>query len=439
MWAYFIRRLIILIPTLLVVIILGFYIQALQPTPTLSFNEDQKESSKYEQAQETFIKAHNLQLPYFYISINSFENPDTIFKIINPNIQKLLITWLDQIKNWEAVSTYYHELKQISIADSSPSIRHLAKLLLTEPQIDHHSSIVLETKATGKINNALNKLKLASWNFAFFIPRINFTIENQFHLWLFGNDEKDGVLKGNFGNSIYTNQPITQNLLSGFKYTLIFTCLSIILSMALAIVIATIWKWNPKLDALISTFTIAALCAPSYWVGSILLTTFSNPELLNIFPASGIQPIFSSSNGVPVHFIYFILPLVCYCYGLTAMLVNLLIQHLKTNENKAYYYTAKYKGIGKSKLYFFHQLPNALLPALSYLVQSIPALLSGSVVIELIFTIPGMGFSIFNAIQQGDHVAISFIFLLMGTITLVSFLLADVIAKWFNPKNEAIW
>jgi ABC-type dipeptide/oligopeptide/nickel transport system permease component len=121
------------------------------------------------------------------------------------------------------------------------------------------------------------------------------------------------------------------------------------------------------------------------------------------------------------------------------MLVNLLIQHLKTNENKAYYYTAKYKGIGKSKLYFFHQLPNALLPALSYLVQSIPALLSGSVVIELIFTIPGMGFSIFNAIQQGDHVAISFIFLLMGTITLVSFLLADVIAKWFNPKNEAIW
>lgn len=179
---------------------------------------------------------------------------------------------------------------------------------------------------------------------------------------------------------------------------------------------------------------------PTFWVATLLLMTFANTEFINIFPASGIQPV----TGIPddanfwetikLRLPYLILPTIAYTYSQLAFLSR--ITRVSTLEviSQDYIRTARAKGLSENKVIYKHAFRNALLPIITVFSNVFPAALSGSVILETIFTIPGMGQQIFHAIGAKDYPVIIDVFTLTGILTLAGYLIADVLYALADPR-----
>jgi len=128
------------------------------------------------------------------------------------------------------------------------------------------------------------------------------------------------------------------------------------------------------------------------------------------------------------------LPVVCLVYGGLAYLAKLGRTSLLENLRADYVRTARAKGLPEHRVVYHHALRNSLLPMITTMVMILPALLGGSVVVERLFTIPGMGQLFVNAAAQRDLSLIMFGTLVYGVLTLGSLLVGDVLYAWADPR-----
>ena len=102
--------------------------------------------------------------------------------------------------------------------------------------------------------------------------------------------------------------------------------------------------------------------------------------------------------------------------------------------NRDYIRTARAKGLPESKVIYKHALRNALLPAITVFANFFPLVISGAVIIETIFTIPGMGFETLIAVQNQNYPMIIAIFTITGILTLTGYLISDILYSIVNPR-----
>jgi len=178
---------------------------------------------------------------------------------------------------------------------------------------------------------------------------------------------------------------------------------------------------------------------PQVLAGTLLLNLLARGGMgLEWFPYAGLHRAGAEAMGwgqwLLDTFWHATLPVLCLVYGGLAYLAKLGRASLLENLRADYVRTARSKGLPERRVVYHHALRNSLLPMITVMVMMLPTLLGGSVIVERIFTIPGMGNLFVGAAMQRDLAVIMFGTLVYGTLTLLSLLLADILYAWADPR-----
>jgi ABC-type dipeptide/oligopeptide/nickel transport system permease component len=239
-----------------------------------------------------------------------------------------------------------------------------------------------------------------------------------------------GVLHGDLGVSIRLHDSVTRLILERYPYTLALTLAALVLALILALpagILAALRRGQP-LDQSLSVVSLFGLSVPGIALGPILILVFSIG--LGWTPVSGANGGGSASIGWQ----YLILPSITMGASLAAILTRMVRTAMLEELGQDYIRTARAKGLSEAAVVCRHALPNALIPIVTVVGLQFGALLAGAIVTEKIFSWPGLGRLVVDAISNRDYALVQGCLLAIGlTYVLVNFL-TDVAYRWINPR-----
>lgn len=247
----------------------------------------------------------------------------------------------------------------------------------------------------------------------------------RFFRWLFN------ILKGDFGDSLYLNAPVSEVLLKRLEPTFLIAILAEILGVLLGLILGIIAAVNHRkiLDQLSISFSLLGISIPSFWLALILMFIFS--VKLGIFPVSGYQPVAEAGFKTLKHISLPALTLAFMQAGLIARMTrSAMLDTLKSD----YIRTAKSKGLSLNKIILKHALKNSMMPVITVIGHNFALLLGGTWIVETIFVIPGTGFMAVNAIMRRDIPVIQASIIFVAVIYVLLNLLVDISYAFLNPK-----
>ena len=431
----------------------------------------EQQSGASKKIKQELRKKLGLDLPIFYIGISSIANTDTLYKIQDKYYKSNLKTLTHQSGNWNTVSNYYKSL--LTLQNKLNNINNVLELE-TKNQFSFEISSLLETSKkeiveikiakmdsllkSAKNNISLsdireqfdnvtknyNKLESESTKWKNYIPAIHwYGSKNQYHLWLFGNgNERKGVIRGDFGISYIDGQEISTKIWDKLWISFILALISILIAYLISIPIGIIsaYKKDSIADKGMSLVLFILYSMPSFFVGILLLLAFANPDNLSWFPVSGIQdpstfdPEWNIWQKFKHRAPYLVLPIITYTYGNFAFLSRIMRIGMIDIVSQDYIRTARAKGLGEKVVILKHALRNSLLPIITVFAAIFPMSIGGSVIIEVIFSIPGMGLEIFNAVLNYDYPMIITFFTLVGFLTMIGYLVSDILYALVDPR-----
>jgi peptide/nickel transport system permease protein len=251
------------------------------------------------------------------------------------------------------------------------------------------------------------------------------------------------LIRLDFGVSIATREPVLSTLVSKLRYSLSLSVLSLLLAYAISIPLGILSavRRGTSSDRALTTVLFMLYSLPSFFVATLLLylvSEGSNWAALRWFPTGGFQsPGFEdmTSLGKLVDLAWhLVLPLACLTYGSLAALSRYMRTGLLEVIQSDYIRTARAKGLPESIVIGKHALRNGLLPILTLLSELLPAVLGGSVIIEYIFGIPGIGQWTIESIYQRDYNVIMGVQLLTTILVLFGILLSDIGYALVDPR-----
>jgi peptide/nickel transport system permease protein len=248
------------------------------------------------------------------------------------------------------------------------------------------------------------------------------------------------VLHGNLGISFIDNRPVAQKIGERIGLTLSITSAALILSYLVAIplgVVAAVRR-GTTVDRSISFAVFLLYSIPSFAAALLLILFVAGGDYLNLLPMYGINSVNASEMG-PLgwlwdRILHMILPVVCLTYGALASTSRYARVSMLDALGQDFVRTARAKGLSERRVILQHALRNALIPIITIFTLEIPGLISGAIIIESIFTLPGMGQLTFQSIDSGDYPVIMGVTLLVAIVTLASYLLADVLYAVVDPR-----
>jgi microcin C transport system permease protein len=256
----------------------------------------------------------------------------------------------------------------------------------------------------------------------------------QYFIWM-GN-----ILRGQFGESFRTHQPVLQAIGKRIPISITFGLTGFILSYIICIPlgIKKALKHNTLFDSVSSIIIYVGYSIPPFALGVLLLVFLGGGSFLNIFPLSGI--VSDSFEYLPwymkvLDFMHhMVLPVTCYAVGGFAILTTLMKNSLLEELNKDYIRTALAKGLEYRKVVFMHGLRNALIPIATGIGGLFGIFFAGSILIEKVFTINGMGLLSFEAITQRDYPVVLGLIIIQSMFLLLGRLFSDVMLVAVDPR-----
>ena len=253
---------------------------------------------------------------------------------------------------------------------------------------------------------------------------------------------RKGLIRGDFGISYIDGQPIQDKIWQKVWISFGLSVISILLAYLISIPIGiySAYKKDSAADRGMSLVLFILYSMPSFFVGTLLLLWFANPDNLSWFPVSGIQdptlfkPEWSIWMKLKHRMPYLILPIITYTYGSFAFLSRIMRVGMIDIVSQDYIRTARAKGLGEGKVILKHALRNSLLPIITVFSAIFPMAIGGSIIIEMIFSIPGMGLEIYASILNYDYPMIITVFTLSGFLTMVGYLVADLLYAVVDPR-----
>ena len=251
------------------------------------------------------------------------------------------------------------------------------------------------------------------------------------------------LLKLDFGVSLTTKEPVLTTLASKLKYSLSLSVLSLLLAYLLAIpmgIYSAVYQ-NTRSDRALTVGLFMLYSLPSFFVATLLLYAFSegsDVKSLRWFPTGGWQSqgaehmtTLEALKDIAWHLV---LPLFCMTYGSLAAISRYMRTGLLEVIRSDYVRTARAKGLNERLVIGKHAVKNGLLPILTLLAGLLPAVLGGSVIIEYIFGIPGIGLWVVEAIYQRDYNVLMGVQLLTTVLVLFGILLTDLSYALVDPR-----
>lgn len=252
----------------------------------------------------------------------------------------------------------------------------------------------------------------------------------QYFRWI-GN-----LFHGDLGMSYIQKVPVTSLIASRAVNTFWLSLLTVILTYAIAIPMGITQgryqdKWQ---DQAIQIFNYITFAVPGFVVYILGLWLFG--YTLNWFPISGsVSANASGFFGILLSRLdHMILPAILAAIISTTVTVQYLRTGIVDNKVEDYVRTARSKGVPEKVVFNKHILRNSLLPIAAFFGNTITGLLSGSVIIETVFSYPGMGKLFIDSISQRDYTTLTALILIYGILTLIGNLLSDIIMSIVDPR-----
>ena len=234
-----------------------------------------------------------------------------------------------------------------------------------------------------------------------------------------------GALRGDFGTSIRHGEPAFGLVLERMPATLELAGAALLIALVLSIPagIVSAVRRNTMVDYVSTVLALLGQSMPTFWLGIMLILFFS--VSLNLLPSSG--------RGTLQHLI---LPALTLGLFTMARITRLTRSGMLEVLNQDYIRTARAKGVGEMRIYLKHALKNAFLPVLSYLGPATALAMTGSFVVERVFTVPGMGQHFIDGVQNKDLFLIMGVVLVFATMLILFNLAVDVLYRWVDPRIE---
>jgi len=442
---YLIKRILLILPTLVVVSLLAFFIQIAglyHPFDDLYARERLRAGEKeLKEKIEKRAYMFNLDKPPFYFSIQSMGGPDSLYRILNRSEREVARRWYFDHGHWEAIEAYRKAAKTwksdlyVQSGDKEwrklyPLIRRLLEFSsLNEGYWEQLREATAERAGeVDRIADLYHEFSSLRPSWTFYLPSLTWQgWENRYHLWL-----KGILTEGNFGYSILDREPVGENWDYFVGMTLRFTLLSVFFAYLLSLGLGT-WmavKEGSRGEKFLDRLLLFVDAIPIFWLATLLLLFFANPHFLDLFPAT-YRP---DEDSLLREMSSMVMPLAAYVLGMLTLLTRLMKSSMVRVLGEDYIRTAFAKGLPPWRIYLVHALRNALIPMIAGLAGIFVLLLGGSVIVEQIFSIPGMGDKVLKGVGSGDTPQILMIICLTGLFTALGYLLSDLLYSWADPR-----
>ncbi len=478
------------IPTLLLIALLSFLITQWAPgdpiTRMMSGAAATDEASDQwlldKEQRAEWARRLGIDLPVFYVQLLPLAFPDTLHRIYDRAERKAAHYWLLRCADAEVVHRYRKAIYQLgwtcaeakAAIFATPPVNHdLANQIMQVERLLHQLLVSADAGNSQQILSRIEPLVrhhlpafVADWDsleaaaipllqrrmhWKSYVPSLRFHRNNQFHRWLFGDGLRgeegvysQGILRGDFGVSLSTHRPIAEILRSSFFWSFMLVVSSTLFAFLISIPIGVraAVRQGSLFDTLSATVLLLLHSMPLFWMALLLVLLFANPNVLAWFPASGVQPPTGYPPGsawwekVVITFPYLVLPLTAATLGSLAWLSRLTRNTMVEILRQDYIRTAHAKGLLPARIVWTHGFRNAWLPLITVLAQTLPAAVGGSIVLETIFSIPGMGWEVVYAVSAKDYTLLAGIFFLMGCFVVLGYLLADILYAVADPRIQ---
>lgn len=238
------------------------------------------------------------------------------------------------------------------------------------------------------------------------------------------------LAQGDLGESFVYRQEVRGIVLERIPVTLMLTAYSTVIALLITIPLATIgaYKRDRTPDHAVRTFLLIGLAMPQFWVGINLLLFLS--VKYHIFPAGGY------GNSFAQHLEHLFLPALTIGIAMSAVLVRNLRSSLIDTLSSDHVRTARAKGLQGRTILFWHVLRNSALSTITILGVYMSFLIGGSVIIEQIFAIPGLGQLLIRSIFGRDYPVVQAITLIYGVLVILVNLLVDLLYAQLDPRVQ---
>jgi peptide/nickel transport system permease protein len=445
MYKLIINKLRIFLPTFLAITLLSFWLREAAPTDPV----DKSGSALSEEAyRHAAIQLHR-DKPLFYFALTTQAFPDTLYRFLYKNRIAALTSKIRAFGNWGQIEAYYNMVLSLKNATQNQDDFIYLHNLFEKMLVNEHSTqewcllrqVEQKTNELGQFQEQVSALR-QKYNYLnenpqvwqLYTPKLNwYGIDNQYHHWFFS------TLCGDFGVSSVTGRSVLGTLYLPLKITL-WVSLSAILSAFLIGIGFGTWLARAHKTTtayFISNFLFIIYAFPPFLVAvliRLLLTEggFGQVGSVGLYVNEKDSFLtFLSENAFVLIF-----PTICVSYRLMTQVARHLQMGLLDELKKEYVRTARAKGMLKPNILYFQVFKNALLPLITLFGQTFPFAIAGSVTVEIIFNIHGMGLVAYDALMQQNHPVIYAIVTLSAMVAMMGSFVADVLQGYVNPQKS---
>jgi peptide/nickel transport system permease protein len=482
LFGYIMKRILIFIPTLFIISLLTFILISIAPgdpaDTMLNRSGGEGQASNKLATEKSYMALRHklgLDLPLFYFTVTNASVSDTFSRIGKKDQRETLDRLTYEYGNWPKVSGYYNSLNAfewavITTPKDSVNANGLIELrnTINKMYISHEDPSLLNSFAALKKNldanpsiaalnskytatkDAYDQMKAEATPYKKYIPAIYWHGTNsQYHRWLFGDakwfgEETDptkgrGFIRGDFGISFFSKRPVKSIIWDGLWITVLisFLVLAIEYLIAVPLGVAAATKRNSKFDSVTTVGLFVLYSLPSFWIGTMAIFFLCSPDYLDIFPSFGLGDT-TMEDGFFVRLgdlaYHLALPLIIASYSSFAYLSRQMRGSMLAVLRQDYIRTAFAKGLEPKTVFWKHAFRNSLLPIITIFSYSFPALIGGSIILEFLFTIPGLGQITYAAVVQKDYPMILTNTMFAAILTLVGYLVADILYAVVDPR-----
>jgi ABC-type dipeptide/oligopeptide/nickel transport system permease component len=231
------------------------------------------------------------------------------------------------------------------------------------------------------------------------------------------------TLGGDLGVSIRTGAPVGEEILARLPHTAILAAAGVVLAVGLGLIIGVAASLSRRIftDRLLTAVSLLSASTPSYWLALMRMLVFS--VALGWLPAIGV--------GTPAHYVLPSVALGLQSAGAVARMTRASVREVLAQD---FLRAARAKGVAERTVVIRHGLPNALLPVLGLVGLRIGGLLAGTVLVESVFAVPGVGRMMVDAVVARDFPVVQGGVLVVATMVVVVNALTDLTAGWLDPR-----
>ncbi|MEZ4908387.1 MAG: ABC transporter permease [Saprospiraceae bacterium] len=413
MLKYALTKLLIFFPVVFLIAIAVFFVSEIAPGDKIDaymdiFGSNANENPALKKA-DYIMTAKKLKLdkPEFYFSIRPYKIPDNYNSIILPENKKIV----DSLIASNIDKTEIEKLLKFNIESEKYDLKNI----ITQYKFN---------KKSGFLSN---------------LPVFRFNgTDNRFHNWF------KNIIKMDFGISYVDGRNVSSKLSEALPYTIIYVLMAYLFSLLISLPIALYsqLKENSISSRIINISLTLFYAMPLFWLATMAVIFLTSDEVFtitNIFPAIGIGNIFTNmtlTEKIKTAIPHLLLPALILAIHSGAYLSILISRSLKKEMGNPYFKGIITKGITKKSAIVKHAFPNSLIPLITAIVVSLPGSIAGSVVIEVIFNIPGMGRLLYNSILKMDWNVVFAIVMIVGVMTYIFYIIGDLIYYRLNARMK---